>query len=125
MNIVVLSGRLVNDPELAYTNTGTAIYRNVIAVDDFGKNEKQTHFFKFTCFSAYAESVAKYTYKGQPVTVSGRLVMKKWVNKEGQKNSAVEINVDKIEYHQFKQSGEQVPELLRGSVQLSDDELPF
>lgn len=122
MNIVVLSGRLVNEPELAYTNSGIAIYRNTLAVEDFTRGEKQTYFFKFNCFKTYAETVAKHSFKGQAVTISGRLVLKKWLNNDGQKNSAVEINCERMEYHTFKEKVE-TPELLRGSIEISDEEL--
>ena len=72
-NIVILSGNLVKDPELRYTQGGDAVCNFRIAVNSkFGEKEK-TLWQDIVCWKGQAEAVANYLTKGSKVIVTGRL----------------------------------------------------
>ena len=86
LNKIVLMGRLVRNPELRATNTGTAVASFTLAVDrDFkGQDgEKATDFVDVTTWGQTATFVNKYFTKGRMAVVDGRLESRKWVDKDG------------------------------------------
>lgn len=86
LNKIVLMGRLVRNPELRATNTGTAVASFTLAVDrDFkGQDgEKATDFVDVTAWGQTATFVNKYFTKGRMAVVDGRLESRKWVDKDG------------------------------------------
>jgi single-strand DNA-binding protein len=127
MNVIVLSGRLCKDTDLKYTASGTAIASNTIAVEDgFGDN-KQTFFVHLTFFQKTAESVANHSFKGQKVSVTGKLVIRSY-DKDGKKNYITEVHANTIEYQEWKQkSDEPVRKVFEDTmpITLSDEDLPF
>lgn len=100
MNKVVISGRLVRDPESR--GGPTSVVHVTVAVDVYNRATKsrEGQFFPVVIFGQQAEFVAKYGAKGREVTVSGRLNDNRWVDKTtGEKRSRVEIIADEIELH--------------------------
>lgn len=100
MNVVVLIGRMVADPELKYTPSGVAVSTFTIAVDRRFKSEsgeKQTDFFDVVAWRQSAEFAANYLSKGRLVGVQGRLQQRSWVQQDGQKRSKVEVVADSIQ----------------------------
>jgi single-strand DNA-binding protein len=94
MNVVLLIGRLVADPELKYTPSGVAVSTFRLAVDRRGKSEtgeKQADFFDIVAWRQSAEFAANYLTKGRLVAVQGRLQQRSWVQQDGQKRSKVEV----------------------------------
>ena len=89
MNVVVLAGRLVADPEL--TQVGENSVANfAIAVHDFKGGEEFTNFFALSAWGKLAETVSTYLVKGRWVIVRGKLRHETWEN-EGQKRSRVRV----------------------------------
>lgn len=128
MNVIVLSGRLCKDTDLKYTASGTAIASNTLAVEDgFGDN-KQTFFINLVFFQKVAESVANHSFKGQKVSVNGKIVIRSY-EKDGRKNFITEVHSNQIEYQEWKNKSEDNPakNVFKDSipVTLSDDDLPF
>lgn len=128
MNHVILTGRLVKDPEIRYNNEKKAVATFVIAVDRFSKGEKQTDFFRCVAFGPVAERVDQYCLKGSPVIVSGELRNNNWTDKDGNKHKENEVAAFKVEFQRGKPK-EQAEE--RGGpdafAEVYDDngELPF
>jgi single-strand DNA-binding protein len=98
-NSITIVGRMVADAELKYTSSGTAVANLRIAVDRQGKNpegEKETDFFDVTSWKQSAEFAANYLGKGRLVLVDGRLQIRKWEDKEGNKRQTPEIIANDI-----------------------------
>lgn len=94
LNHITIMGRLVRDPELRRTGTGTAVASFTIAVDrDFsGKDsEKETDFIECVAWRQTGEFVSKYFSKGRMIVVDGRLQVRKWQTKEGENRYTTEV----------------------------------
>ncbi|MBQ3380157.1 MAG: single-stranded DNA-binding protein, partial [Oscillospiraceae bacterium] len=89
LNHIVIMGRLTRDPELRYTQSQTPVVSFSVAVDrDFGGRdggEKQTDFIDCVAWRSTAEFVSKYFRKGSMVVVSGRLQIRDWQDRDGNK----------------------------------------
>ncbi len=99
MNVVVLIGRMVADPELKYTPSGIATCTFRIAVDRRFKSasgEKQTDFIDIVAWRQTAEFVANYMSKGRLVAVQGSLQIRSWVQQDGQKRYKAEVVADSV-----------------------------
>lgn len=99
LNVIVVMGRLVRDPELRRTNSGTAVTSFTLAVDrDFkGQDgERETDFIDVVAWKATAEMVAKFFTKGRMAAVKGRLQLRDWTDKNGVKRRAAEIIADTV-----------------------------
>ena len=89
LNHIVLMGRLTRDPELRYTQSGTPVASFSLAVErDFGSRdggEKQTDFIDIVAWRQTGEFVSKYFTKGRMAVVTGRLQIRDWQDKDGNK----------------------------------------
>lgn len=97
INNVTIIGRLVADPELKYTGSGTSICDFAIAVNDKYKEQENTYFFQCTAFGKLGEVIAQYFSKGKQIPISGKLVQQKWES-NGETKSIVKINVSDIDF---------------------------
>ena len=101
MNIVVLSGRLVRDPELVRKGNGKARTRLVVAVDrnyvDEEKN-RPVDFLAATVWEKQAENAAKYLVKGQEVEIVGELRQNVWQDDEGTKHYGMDVVINEVRY---------------------------
>lgn len=98
INNVVLSGNLGADPEVKYTQSGTAIANVNIAVNEYrkdqasGESQQITHWIRLVLFGRTAEVLGQYCGKGSKVTISGRLSTRQY-EKDGVTHNVVEIIV--------------------------------
>ena len=106
MNKVILSGNLTRDPEVRYSQSGTAFAKTGIAVSrPFAKgNETTTDFFNLTVFGKQAEFCGRYLKKGSSVIVEGRVENDNYEDKNGVKHYSVNIMVERIEFAGRKSS---------------------
>ena len=106
LNHIVLMGRLTRDPELRRTGSGVAVASFTIACDrDFGQNgQKETDFIDITAWRSTAEFVEKYFTKGRMAVVSGRLQIRKWEDKNGNKRNSAEVVADNVYFGDSKQN---------------------
>ena len=106
LNHIVLMGRLTRDPELRRTGSGIAVASFSLAVDrDFGSREtgeKETDFIDIVAWRNTAEFVSKYFTKGMMAVVSGRLQIRDWTDKEGNKRKSAEIVADNVYFGEGK-----------------------
>ena len=109
LNIIVLQGRLVRDPEMRTTQSGVAVASFTLAVDrDFGgkdSGEKQTDFIDCTAWRHTAEFVSKYFSKGRMAVVSGRLQIDNYTDNAGNKRKAAKVIADNIYFGDSKKDG--------------------
>ncbi len=110
LNRIILMGRLTRDPELRHTQTGTAVASFSLAVDrDFKSREsgeKATDFIDIVAWRNTAEFVSKYFTKGRMAVVEGRLQMRDWTDKEGNKRRSAEVVADNIYFGDSKRDGD-------------------
>ena len=108
LNHIVLMGRLTRDPELRHTGNGTAVASFSLAVDrDFKSQdgEKETDFVDIVAWRSTADFVSKYFTKGRMAVVEGRLQLRDWTDKEGNKRRAAEIVADNVYFDDSKRDG--------------------
>ena len=108
MNQIVLVGRLTADPELRTTNNGTSVTSFTVAVDrSFVRSgeERQTDFIDCVAWRSTADFAAKYFSKGRMAVVSGRLQIRPWTDKEGNKRYSTEVVVDNMYFGDSKPDG--------------------
>ena len=97
LNHITIMGRLVRDPELRRTGTGVAVASFRVAVDrDYAPKdggERKADFIDCVAWRQTGEFISKYFTKGRMIVVDGRLEMRDWTDKEGNKRTSAEINV--------------------------------
>lgn len=126
LNKIFLMGRLVASPELRRTKSDLSVASFRIACDrDFtGKGEeKATDFFDCVAWRKTGEFVSKYFAKGDPILIDGKLQMRDWQTKDGEKRRSYEIVVDNARFcgGKKKEASAQMQELDDGE----GGELPF
>ena len=123
MNFVALSGRLVKDAEVRYTNGGKAVTQFTMAVDGFVGGEKTTQFVPCVAWDKLGETIGNNTQKGSKILVEGRLQIRNYENKEGKKVYVTEVIVGRMEFLESKNKTEQADFGSMGSV--DTDSIPF
>ena len=110
LNHIIIMGRLTRDPELRRTASGVAVASFSLAVDrDFGKNEngeKETDFIDCVAWRQTGEFVSKYFTKGRMAVVSGRLQIRPWTDKDGNKRRTAEVVADNVYFGDSRREGE-------------------
>ena len=110
LNHITIMGRLTRDPELRRTGTGIAVARFSVAVDrDFsGRDggEKETDFIDCVAWRQTGEFVSKYFTKGPMIVVSGRLQIRSWTDKDGNKRRTAEVVADNVYFGESRRSNE-------------------
>jgi single-strand DNA-binding protein len=113
LNHIVLMGRLTRDPELRRTSSGVAVASFRLAVDrDFGNREtgeKECDFIDVVAWRQTGEFVSKYFTKGRMAVVSGRLQIRNWNDKDGNKRSAAEVVADNVYFGDSRRDAESSP----------------
>ena len=106
LNRIIIMGRLVRDPELRTTQSGTPVTSFTLAVDrDFksrDSGEKSTDFIDVVAWRQTAEFVCKYFAKGRMAVVSGRLQIRSWTDKDGNKRRSAEVVADNVYFGESK-----------------------
>lgn len=96
VNKVVLVGRLGRDPEMRYTNSGTAVANFSVATDERwnsrdGESQNRTEWHNIVVWSKLAEICSQYLQKGKLVYIEGRLQTRDWEDRDGNKRRTTEI----------------------------------
>ena len=106
LNHIIIMGRLTRDPELRRTGSGVAVASFTIAVDrDFSPKdggERETDFIDCVAWRQTGEFVSKYFQKGRMAVVSGRLQIRSWNDKDGNKRRTAEIVADNVYFGDSK-----------------------
>ena len=105
LNTITIMGRLTRDPELRRTSSGVAVASFTLACErDFAAQgeTRETDFIDIVAWRYTAEFVEKYFSKGQMAIVTGRLQIRNWEDKEGNKRRSAEILADHIYFGEAK-----------------------
>ena len=106
LNHIVIMGRLTRDPELRHTQAGTAVASFTVAVDrdfkDKETGERKTDFIDCVAWRSTGEFVDKYFAKGRMAVVEGRLQLRDWTDKEGNKRRSAEVLVSSVYFGDSK-----------------------
>ena len=101
LNTITIMGRLTRDPELRYTASQKPVASFTLAVDrDFG--DKQTDFIDCVAWNKAAEFVQKYFHKGSMTVATGRLQLRDWTDKDGNKRRNAEVVADHVYFGESK-----------------------
>ncbi len=103
VNKAILIGNLGKDPELSYTQSGTARCRFPLATSESyqnnaGERQERTEWHNIVVWGKLAETVSKFMQKGRQVFIEGRIQNRSWDDKEGNKRYITEINASKVTF---------------------------
>lgn len=129
LNNITLAGRLTAEPELRYTQNGTAVASFTLAVGRDYKNaagERETDFIDIQCWRSTAERCAKYLHKGDFSLVDGRLQINSYQAKDGSKRKAAVVVAEMVYFiSAIKQPQQNKQPEAEPQEKLFDDDLPF
>ena len=110
LNKIILMGRLTRDPELRHTQTGTAVASFSLAVDrdfkDKATGDRTTDFIDVVAWRQTGEFVSRYFTKGRMAVVEGRLQIRDWTDKDGNKRRSAEVVADNVYFGDSKRDAE-------------------
>lgn len=130
LNVIILEGRLVADPEMKYTTQSVPVASFRLAVDRPFTNQagnKETDFFNVTCWRKLGETVANNLTKGRLVSVQGRMQMRQYETQDGSKRTVYDVNADAVNFLDRKPDGTSDPAGHGGDDSTTElpDDLPF
>ena len=110
LNRIILMGRLTRDPELRQTQSGASVANFSLAVDrdfkDKQTGEKTTDFIDIVAWRSSAEFVSRYFAKGRMAVVEGRLQLRDWTDRDGNKRRTAEVIADNVYFGDSKRDAE-------------------
>ncbi len=134
-NKVFLMGNLTRDPELRYTQSGTALASFGIAVSrnwtsPEGEKKEDVCFVDITMFGKRGEIISEYFSKGSPIFIEGRLQFRQWESQDGQKRNALRVVAEDFQFIGQTKKRSAPPDETKadsGSVSndISEEEIPF
>lgn len=105
LNTVIISGRLLRDPEMKYGGTANTPYiKTGLAIDDGYGDKKKSYFIDIAAFGKLAERMHPELSKGVPVVVRGRLTIDEWTGQDGAKHSRVVVLCDTLDRLSWKEN---------------------
>lgn len=127
LNQIIIMGRLTRDPELRRTGSGVAVTSFTVAVDrDFAQKdsgEKETDFIDCVAWRQTGEFVDKYFSKGRMAVVAGRLQIRNWNDKDGNKRRTAEVVADNVYFGESKKTGS-TPSAASGAYNSLESQYP-
>ena len=140
-NSITLMGRLTRDPVLRHTQAGLPVASFTLACDRDYKDangEKQTDFVDCVAWRGTAELINKYLRKGRMAVVSGRLQLRDWTDRDGNKRRSAEVLTSTVSFADSKQQEQNTAQKSQPAAAApaqftapaaryaaGDDELPF
>lgn len=110
LNHIVIMGRLGHDPELRHTQSGTPVVTFRLAVDrdfkDKATGERAADWIDVVAWRQTGEFVSRYFTKGRMAVVEGRLQIRDWTDKEGNKRRSAEVVADNVYFGDSKRDGD-------------------
>ena len=130
MNVICLVGRLVHDPEIKSTNSGSRVSTFAIAVDRYRPGQdgqRMVDYIDIVVWNKTAEFVCNYFKKGSWIAVNGRLETRSYEDKNGNKRKVFEVIADGVNFVGAKvdSNSERAQEPKFTEVEDDGDELPF
>ena len=110
LNHIVIMGRLARDPELRHTQSGTPVASFRLAVDrdfkDKNTGERATDWIDVVAWRQTGEFVSRYFSKGRMAVAEGRLQIREWTDKEGNRRTTAEVVADNVYFGDSKRDGD-------------------
>lgn len=132
MNKIILLGRLVRDPEIRTTQSGKMVTTFTLAVDRFGGGKESADFISIVTWEKLAENCGNSLSKGQRAMVEGRLQIRSYDGKDGQKRWVTEVIAQSVEFLDRRSSSQPAASnpndaaaQFGGHDVGPDDEIPF
>lgn len=138
VNKIFIVGRLARDPEIRYTQNGSAIANMTVATDESfvgsdGNKVERTEWHRVTVFGKAAENCGNYLGKGSLVHVEGSLATRKWQDQNGQDRYTTEIKAQRVQFLDRSKGGQDGGQQRQGRKQQTrgreqdyqDSEVPF
>lgn len=138
VNKVFIVGRLTRDPEIRYTQNGSAIANMTVATDESftgsdGNKVERTEWHRVTVFGKAAENCGNYLGKGSLVHVEGSLATRKWQDQNGQDRYTTEIKAQRVQFLDRREGGKDGGQQRQGRQQQTrgseqdyqDQDVPF
>jgi len=137
INRVIIIGRLTKDVEMRQTPNGTSVTTFSVAnnrtYNANGERKEQVSFFNCVAWAKTAEIISTYVKKGQRIGIEGRLQQRSWEDKDGNKRSVVEINVENFQFLSPPKEGSNGQTVLSGGTDVTgnvenpftDSDIPF
>lgn len=131
VNRMILQGRLCADPEMRRTQNGTAVCSFRVAWSETVKDRETKLFLNCVAWKGTAEMICKYFRKGKELAVEGRLSTREYDDRDGNRRSVTEMNVDRVHFCGKNEDGHGMPPRPDGKsqfVELDEDDmsdLPF
>ena len=125
-NQITLAGRLGQEPELRYTQNGKAVVNGTLAVPR--GRDKETDWIRFTVWGKTAELLATWSGKGKRILISGELHIEEYEDKDGNKRSYPNVNVQNVRFIYFSEDKLRAIRLKQKRMirkSKEDDEVPF
>lgn len=136
VNKVILIGNLGRDPEVRFTQGGTAVANFTMATterwsDPSGEKKEKTEWHRVVVWGKQAEIAGEYLRKGKQVYVEGSLQTREWTDREGQKRYTTEVRAQRFQLlgraddRAAVPAGSGIEEVAEPSGGLQDDDIPF
>lgn len=113
LNKIIIMGRMVKDPDLRHTQAGVSVASFTLAVDRDIKNkqtgEREVDFIDCVAWRNTADFVSNYFTKGKMTVVEGKLQMRNWEDKDGNKRRNAEVQVDNVYFGDSRTDGQSAP----------------
>jgi single-strand DNA-binding protein len=103
-NRVILVGNLTRDPEIRYTQSGKSVTKFTLAINN-PRNKEETTFVDIVAWDRLGETCNTYLKKGQSTLVEGRLVIRNYDDKDGNKRKATEVVIDNMQMLSSRRDG--------------------
>jgi single-strand DNA-binding protein len=103
-NRVILVGNLTRDPEIRYTQSGKAVTKFTLAINN-PRNKEETTYVDIVAWDRLGETCNTYLKKGSSALVEGRLVIRSYDDKDGNKRKATEVVIDNMQMLGAKMGG--------------------
>jgi len=104
-NRVILVGNLTRDPEIRYTQSSKSVTKFTLAINN-PRNKEETTFVDIVAWERLGETCNTYLKKGQSTLVEGRLVIRNYDDKDGNKRKATEVVIDNMQMLSSRRDGE-------------------
>ena len=129
MNKVILSGNLTRDPELTETSSGVSVCRFSIAVNRRVDGEQKADFYNITAWRGLAETISRYSRKGNKLLVVGNIELGEYEDRDGNKRTSINIIAQDVEFltPKSEQTEERERAKKKPTLQSFDDDsdIPF
>lgn len=127
MNNIVLLGRLTKDADIRSTQSGKVVASFTLAVDrTYTQNGKrEADFIACQIWGKSAEVLGKSVHKGQRILLEGRLQIRQYTDKNGNKRTAAEVVAERFEFIERKEQTEPQGMETFGQQMPFDEEIPF